>query len=355
MYHLQKFAKMTQQTKTYKYTNSGSEAVNNIIVNVPSESGYTFVSYSATSGSYNPENGVWNIPSVSGNSGETLTITYSVSAQTLCEENCTKEATANPVNINHGNTYTVKGIIPCSSLCTEGTTLIEITDQSENISVDIDASSGNYVVTILDITSDWHFEYTIKCIHCDEVTSAFGPARVEGKTPDTPLLPYFSGEIRMYGGTGDAPTGWAYCDGSVLNIEDEPLLYSRIGTTFGGDGVTTFALPDFRGRMPLGTGTGAGLTARTLADTGGAETHTLTEAQLPTHDHNVRVDSNTEIAISNEAGGRILGAGSNIYNNDSGEDAYLGGVLEDPVGSDEEFSLMNPFLAINFIIAVKGF
>jgi microcystin-dependent protein len=344
---------MAQVQKEYQYCNNSESAIQDVLVNVPAESGYTYVSYSATSGSYSPTNKMWNIPSASAETCYTLTITYTVSAEVICEDNCSKEATAAPVNINHGNTHTIRGIIPCSSLCTEGTTLIELTDQSENISATVDASSGNYTVTITDITYDWFFDYTIQCIHCDEVTEAFGPARVEGTTPEAPLLPYFSGEIRMFSGN-TAPTGWAFCDGSLLNIADEPTLYGVIGTTYGGDGVTTFALPDFRGRMPVGVGTGVGLTARVLADVGGDEEVTLTEAQLPAHDHNVRIEVNIgEVGESNPVNA-FLGS-ANIYAETATPGAFLRGVLEDTVGSGDSINIMNPFLAINFIIAVKGF
>lgn len=358
---------MTQVQKEYQYCNNSESAIQDVLVNVPAETGYTYVSYSATSGSYSPTNKVWNIPSASAETCYTLTITYTVSAEVICEDNCSKEATAAPVNINHGNTHTIRGIIPCSSLCTEGTTLIELTDQSENISATVDASSGNYTVTITDITYDWFFDYTIQCIHCDEVTEAFGPARVEGTTPESPLLPYFSGEIRMFSGD-TAPTGWAFCDGALLNIADEPTLYEVIGTTYGGDGVTTFGLPDFRGRGPIGAGSGAGLTARVLADTGGAEEVTITEAELPAHTHTGQAivpvsgddgftdEPGTALAIPPTA--ELIYSQFNASSNDLGVQLYNGG--DTPVdlqdtGDGLPLNTMNPFLAINFIIAVKGF
>jgi microcystin-dependent protein len=347
---------MAQVQKEYQYCNNSESPIQNVLVNIPAESGYTYVSYSATSGSYSPTNKVWNIPSASAETCYTLVITYTVSAQVLCEDNCSKEATAAPVNINHGNTHTIRGVIPCASLCTEGTTLIEITDQSGNVSATVDASSGNYTVTITDITYNWFFDYTIQCIHCDEVTEPFGPARVEGKTPEAPLLPYFSGEIRMFSGD-TAPTGWAFCDGTLLGIVDEPTLYGVIGTTYGGDGVTTFALPDFRGRMPIGVGTGTGLTARALSDVGGDEEIILVEGQLPPHSHNVEVTTNTEVAGFDEAANNVLGkAAANIYSALAPNPGLLlGGVVEDMVGNSDPVNVMNPFLAINFIIAIKGF
>lgn len=161
-----------------------------------------------------------------------------------------------------------------------------------------------------------------------------------------------TGEIKMFAGT-TPPEGWLLCNGAILQTEDYPKLAAVISNTYGGNGNSTFGLPDLRGRMPIGVGIGSGLTEKTLGETGGLEEVTLTEGQLPAHDHNVRVDSNSEVAVSNEAEARVLGAGNNIYNNDPGEDAYLGGVLEDTVGSGDAVPILNPYLAINFIIFAK--
>ncbi len=94
----------------------------------------------------------------------------------------------------------------------------------------------------------------------------------------------FIGEVRLFP-YSFTPAGWLPCDGSLLGIEEYPALYGLIGTTFGGDGTTTFAVPDLRGRTALGAGAATGLTARTVGETGGSEAVTLTEAQLPAHSH----------------------------------------------------------------------
>lgn len=96
----------------------------------------------------------------------------------------------------------------------------------------------------------------------------------------------FLGEIRMFGG-GYAPTNWALCNGGVLPIADNDALYALLGTTYGGDGVQTFALPDLRGRLPIHQGTGPGLTPRVIGTVGGTETVTLTTATIPAHTHGV--------------------------------------------------------------------
>jgi Microcystin-dependent protein len=98
-------------------------------------------------------------------------------------------------------------------------------------------------------------------------------------------MEYYLGEIRMFAGTF-APINWHLCDGTVLSITEYSALYSLIGAAWGGNGTTTFALPDLRGRIPIGQGTGTGLTPRTLGQMSGAETVTLTDVtMLPGHNH----------------------------------------------------------------------
>jgi microcystin-dependent protein len=103
--------------------------------------------------------------------------------------------------------------------------------------------------------------------------------------------PYL-GEIRMFGGNF-APENWHFCDGTLLNIPEYNALYALLGTIYGGNGTTTFGLPDLRGRLPIGQGQGAGLTNRLLGEKSGAETATVTLAQLPAHSHTVNASSAT--------------------------------------------------------------
>lgn len=100
----------------------------------------------------------------------------------------------------------------------------------------------------------------------------------------------FIGEIRAFSGSY-APEGWHICDGTQLTIQGNEMLFSLIGTTFGGDGRTKFGLPDLRGRMAISQGTGTGLTARTLAQSGGFETVQLATPNMPVHNHLVKVDT----------------------------------------------------------------
>src|SRR5215475_4860563 len=97
----------------------------------------------------------------------------------------------------------------------------------------------------------------------------------------------FLGEIRMVP-FNFAPKGWALCNGQILSIAQNTALFSLLGTTYGGNGVTTFALPDFRGRTPIHFGQGPGLSNRALGQVGGEENHTLIVAELPSHTHTAR-------------------------------------------------------------------
>lgn len=168
----------------------------------------------------------------------------------------------------------------------------------------------------------------------------------------------FVGEIRMFGGNY-APEGWHLCDGTALKVIEYQMLYSLIGTTYGGDGRIDFALPDLRGRLPVGIGQGAGLTNRTLAQSFGSETITLTEGQMPSHAHPAL--ASTDLATENKpASDRVVGA------TPSGYVAFLPAsatgntmrAFDDTtisfIGSSQPHDNMMPTLAINFIIALQG-
>ena len=162
----------------------------------------------------------------------------------------------------------------------------------------------------------------------------------------------FVGEIRMFAGNF-APRGWAFCDGQLLAVSQNDALFSLLGTIYGGDGRTTFGLPDLRGRIPLHQGTGPGLSPRPLGSKGGAENVTLTTNQLASHTHDW--NANTEPATGSAPAGKVTAqaASPRIYSNqDQGAD-FASTVIANTGGSQPHTNLM-PTLCINFIIALVG-
>lgn len=147
-----------------------------------------------------------------------------------------------------------------------------------------------------------------------------------------------AGFIQMFGGTsGSIPSGWLLCDGSAVSRTTYADLFTAIGTSWGtGDGSTTFNVPDLRGRAPIGVGTGTGLTARTLGQKDGHETHTLTESEMPAHTHNVFYDGDT---------GAVPYPALNF-----GTDPPGAFVTSSSTGSGSAHNNMQPWAAINFII-----
>lgn len=172
---------------------------------------------------------------------------------------------------------------------------------------------------------------------------------------------YFVGEIRLFAGR-TAPRDWAICNGQTLNISEYNALYSLIGTTYGGDGATTFALPDFRGRIPVGQGTGTGLTARTLGQTGGSETVTLNASQWAAHNHtfNTLAADATAGALTSGGTNQGLARGANTarsYLNNSASSptaTTLDAVSYGSAGGGQPHNNMMPSLALNYIIALNG-
>src|SRR6187402_1528243 len=122
----------------------------------------------------------------------------------------------------------------------------------------------------------------------------------------------FVAEIRMFG-FNFAPTGWALCDGQILPISQNTALFSLLGTTYGGDGKSTFALPNLQGSAPMHPGQGPGLSLHDLGETGGSETVTLLESEIPSHSHTVS-GSNGPANLQSPASDRVLGrANNNVY------------------------------------------
>ncbi|MDA8018203.1 MAG: tail fiber protein [Thermoanaerobaculia bacterium] len=162
----------------------------------------------------------------------------------------------------------------------------------------------------------------------------------------------FVGEIRMFAGNF-APRGWAFCDGQLLAVSQNDALFSLLGTIYGGDGRTTFGLPDVRGRIPLHQGTGPGLSPRRLGSKGGAENETLTTNQLASHTHDW--NANTAPATGAAPQGKVVAqtAPVRLYNPTNQGTDLASTTIANTGGSQPHTNLM-PTLCINFIIALVG-
>lgn len=157
----------------------------------------------------------------------------------------------------------------------------------------------------------------------------------------------YVGEIRIFAGNF-APAGWMFCEGQLLAISEEETLFNLIGTTYGGDGQSTFALPDMRGRIPLHQGNGF-----TIAETGGAETVTVTTNQLPSHTHAFVATSVRGTATS--PAGNLAAQSLNVvpYINDSPGVSFNPAAIT-PVGGSQPHDNFQPYLCVDFIISLFG-
>ncbi len=162
----------------------------------------------------------------------------------------------------------------------------------------------------------------------------------------------FVGEIR-YVAFNFAPKGWALCDGQLLPIVQNEALFNLLGTSFGGDGKTTFALPNMQGRVPVGTGQGTGLTNRALGEQGGLESVTLTVAQMPSHRHGLMASSAT--ANSKAPAGDTLADSSTAAIYSTGKpNVALASTSVNTAGQGQPHENMQPYLGMTCIIALQG-
>ncbi|MEX1033826.1 MAG: tail fiber protein [Cellvibrionaceae bacterium] len=165
----------------------------------------------------------------------------------------------------------------------------------------------------------------------------------------------FIGEIRMFAGNY-APESWALCDGSLLSIAAHDALFSLIGTTYGGDGQSNFALPDLRGRLPMGQGTGPSLTPRTMGEHFGTETVTLTERELPAHNH-VFTATTTAATGANPDGNLFADTGNDtLYVPDppSPDLKTMNAKTVANAGTSQPHDNIMPSVAMNYIICLNG-
>ena len=158
----------------------------------------------------------------------------------------------------------------------------------------------------------------------------------------------YVGEIRMFAGNF-APAGWMFCEGQLLPISENETLFQLIGTTYGGDGQSTFALPDLRGRIPIHQGNGF-----ILAETGGAEEITLTVSQIPAHSHPLLASLN--VADDGNPGNKVLGEsrpGTNSFYEDITTNNMAATAIS-AVGGSQPHTNFQPYLCVDFIISLFG-
>jgi microcystin-dependent protein len=167
-------------------------------------------------------------------------------------------------------------------------------------------------------------------------------------------------EIRMFAGTF-APRTWLFCNGQIMPIAQNTAMFSLLGTTYGGNGQTTFAIPDFRGRVAVGTGTGPGLPNVQLGEVAGTPNVTLLSTQMPAHTHavvgNVTPQAATDGILSSDPTGKYNGPGK-FYSNgtDLASMAPIPatGLTISAAGGSQPFSIMQPYLGMNYIICQFG-
>jgi microcystin-dependent protein len=157
----------------------------------------------------------------------------------------------------------------------------------------------------------------------------------------------YVGEIRMFGGNF-APAGWMFCEGQLLPISENEIIFQLIGTTYGGDGQETFALPDLRGRIPIHQGSGF-----ILAETGGAEEITVTVAQMAAHGHALLASLNNAgaSAVTNNVTGQV--GASQIYR-EIAPASPLSNLAMGPTGGSQPHTNFQPYLCVDFIISLFG-
>jgi len=165
-------------------------------------------------------------------------------------------------------------------------------------------------------------------------------------------------QILFFGGNF-APTAWAFCQGQILSIAQNTALFSLLGTTYGGNGQTTFGLPDFRSRVPVGRGQGPGLPDVDLGEQSGSETVTLSVSQIPAHTHSVTpamAVSSVNASTDNPNGNLFANQGSDLFAAPAAVNGALAGtsMTTAPQGGGQPLSIRQPVLGLNFVICMQG-
>jgi microcystin-dependent protein len=163
----------------------------------------------------------------------------------------------------------------------------------------------------------------------------------------------FVAEIRMFP-FNFAPKGWAWCDGQLLPLSQNTALFSLLGTTYGGNGKSNFALPDLQGRAPMHPGQGPGLSLHDLGETGGSETVSLLESEIPSHSHSMKTANDP--GDSNRPANNALTRSSegSVYNSSNAGLVAMSPNTLPPAGGDQPHNNMMPYLTVYFCIALQG-
>lgn len=167
------------------------------------------------------------------------------------------------------------------------------------------------------------------------------------------MMEPFLGMIALFG-FNFAPNGWAYCNGQLLSIQQNSALFSLLGTTYGGDGISSFGLPNLQGRVPVHFGQGAGLSSYQPGQTGGVENATLVAANIPAHNHPLNAVSDSGNTASPE--GSFLantGALDQEYST-GGTGAVMNANVVGITGGNQPFSVLQPYLVVNYCISLQG-
>ena len=164
----------------------------------------------------------------------------------------------------------------------------------------------------------------------------------------------FVAEIRIFP-FNFAPRGWAFCNGQILPISQNTALFSLLGTTYGGNGQSNFALPDLQGRAPMHPGQGPGLSLHDLGETGGSDTVTLLQSEIPVHNHGLMAQSIPLGGASNPAGNSFnRPASGNLYSASNTNLVQLADQALTPTGGSLPHNNLMPYLTMNFNIALQG-
>jgi microcystin-dependent protein len=163
----------------------------------------------------------------------------------------------------------------------------------------------------------------------------------------------FVAEIRMFP-FNFAPKGWAWCDGQLMPLSQNTALFSLLGTTYGGDGKSNFALPDLQGRAPMHPGQGPGLSLHDLGETGGSETVTLLQSEIPAHSHALRTAIDAAEDTSPAGNSLAQSAEGNMYTMTGVGTAQMAPQAIAPTGGDQPHNNLQPYLTVYFCIALQG-